>query len=251
MKPPRRDRQAGWSLLTFSLAALAVVVLGGLAGYLLFSYLVFGFTLSRQPGMVTLPEQFYASAKVTNRLDIIMHGEIFAEVPFKQDVELPLRGRYRSEVEIDAPVPVKFDVVYDGTIPVNSIADITARANFNFQDVKSYRNLEIQARLPMQMALPVKLTAPIDTTLRLQYKGPLIMGVNQTIRAPVDTTLSTVLRVNQQVSTPVSADMKLLVYAPKQPVGVEVTHADIRMRLRTLRLERAVNTAEPVRNSTP
>lgn len=226
---------------------LGVIVIGAFAGYWLFTNLWFSLGISEAPLSVYLPPEFEVNAKVTNVLDIVMDGEITAQVPFKQRLNLPLKGRYEADVEINAPVPVKFDVVYDGTIPVDTIADITARANFNFQDVKTYRELEFKAKLPMKMALPVQLTAPVDTVIDFKYKGPLIMGLDQTIQADVDTVLNTRMRVNQTMSTPVTADIPLTIYAPHEPVYGYLTAPALAMNLDSLRLEVADDTNQPER----
>ena len=239
------------TVLALLVGAPLVIIAGAAAGYYLFTNLYLGLSLNKQPGSVYLPIEFDATASITNNMDIIMDGVIEAQVPFKQTLNLPLQGRYKADVEIDAPVPVKFDVVYDGTIPVDTIADITARANFNFQDVKTYRELEFQAKLPMKMALPVKLTAPVDTTIDFKYKGPLVMGLNQTIQADVDTTLDTRLAVNQTVSTPVNAAIPLHIYAPSKPINVFLSAPQLRLDISKLKLEVAEDTDQPQRTESP
>jgi hypothetical protein len=242
---------SGWVLSGLAVGGLGVIAIGAFAAYYLFTSLYLGIALKDQPGSIYLPVEFDAIANVTNNMDIIMDGIIEAQVPFKQTLNLPLKGRYTAEVEIDAPVPVKFDVVYDGTIPVDTIADITARADFNFQDVKTYRELELKAKLPMKMALPVQLTAPVDTIIDFKYKGPLIMGLDQTIQADVDTTLNTQLKVKQTVSTPVTAAIPLHVYAPHKPINVILNAPDLKVDIDSLRLELASNPDEPQRVESP
>ena len=227
-----------------------VIVVGAFVGYFLFTNLIIGLSLRDVRGTVHFPPEFKAVATVTNSLDIVMDGVIEAQVPFKQTLNLPLKGRYSADVEISSPVPVKFDVVYDGTIPVDTIADITARADFNFQDVKTMRELEFTAKLPMKMSLPVKLLAPVDTIIDFTYKGPLVMGLDQTIQADVDTTLITRLKVNQKMTAPVTADIPLTIYSPN-PVKVIISEADIKFNLDTLRLEVADDTDQPERVESP
>jgi hypothetical protein len=237
-------------LVLFAVSAAAVVVVGGVLGYWLLINLTLGIALKHQPGAVTLPPEFDATARVTNVLDIVMKGTIEARVPFKQTLELPLQGRYNTEVEIDTVVPVQFTVTYDGTIPVNTMADITARANFNFQDVKGFRQLDVKAKLPMKFNLPVRLTAPVNTGLRFAYRGPMVMGLDQMLRTDVDTMIDTRLAVNQKVTAPVTAEIPLRVRAPKEPLKAVITEADLAVRLDTLRLEKAQNADGPLRAET-
>lgn len=241
------SRRGAWPPALFGFAAVAVITVGAMAGFALFGRLVLHLQLKDQPGAITLPAEFDATAKVTNVLDIVMRGTITAKVPFRQQLDLPLEGRYRTEVSLDTVVPVKFDVTYEGTIPVDTIADIEARANFNFQDVKGFRNMDIKAKLPMKMNLPVKLTAPVDTGLRFAYTGPMVMGLNQTLRADVDTLIDTSLKVDQSVSAPVTADIPLRVFAPRHPIKAVITQADLALALGTLRLGRAEDNNGPRR----
>ncbi|HEY0975239.1 MAG TPA: hypothetical protein VGE57_12160 [Solimonas sp.] len=242
---------AGWRWLLWGIGAVGAVVIGGLLGYWALMNLSLKLVLKNQPGMVTLPPEFDATASVTNVLDIIMKGTIKAKVPFKQTLDLPLQGRYNTEVELDTVVPVKFTVTYDGTIPVNTIADITARANFNFQDVKGFRQLDVKAKLPMKFNLPVRLVAPVDTGLRFAYHGPMMMGLDQTLRADVDTMIDTRLDVNQRVSAPVTADIPLRVRAPTHPLKAIITEADLAVRLDSLRLGVTEDASAPQRADSP
>lgn len=242
-----RPRRRWWPLALTGIAAITVIAVGAGAGFALFGRLMLHLQLKDQPGAITLPPEFEATARVTNVLDIVMRGTIKARVPFRQRLDLPLEGRYRTEVELDTVVPVKFEVTYEGTIPVDTIADIEARANFNFQDVKGFRNMNIKAKLPMKMNLPVKLTAPVDTGLRFAYKGPMVMGLNQTLRADVDTLIDTSLKVDQRVSAPVTAEIPLRVFAPRHPIKALITQADLSLALGTLRLERTPDPQRPQR----
>ncbi|MGB1579952.1 MAG: hypothetical protein ACPHER_00425, partial [Nevskiales bacterium] len=118
-----KQGKSGWLLTGGLLGGLVVIAGCAFAGYYLITNLYLGLALKDQPGSVYLPIEFDATASITNNMDIVMDGVIEAQVPFKQTLSLPLKGRYKADVEIDAPVPVKFDVVYDGTIPVDTIAD--------------------------------------------------------------------------------------------------------------------------------
>ncbi|WP_420426929.1 hypothetical protein [Algiphilus sp.] len=223
--PRRRGRFLLWGL--FGLSGLGVIVVGAFASFWLFMHLTFSISLKDQPMAITLPQDFEVTANVERELDILMNGVIYAQVPFQQELTLPLQGRYRSDVVLNADVPVQFDVHYDGVIPVDTVADIEIVTDFNYMGAKTLRNLNIQAKLPMQFSLPVQLTAPVDQTIQLKYEGPLVMNLDQEITTEVDTIINTSLAVNQKVSAPVIAKIPMHTNGPPRPIRAIVTESTI------------------------
>lgn len=249
-EPPVRRRR-WWAWLLLGGAGLGTIVVGAFIGYWVFMHLSFALTLQHQKMAITLPERMQVAAKVGEQLDIRMNGVINAQVPFNQELTLPLRGRYRSDVTMDAKVPVKFDVTYDGIIPVDTVADIEIRTDFNYMSAKTLRNLDIKAKLPMQFSLPVQLTAPVDQTIDLRYEGPLVMNLDQEITTEVDTVINTSLQVDQRVSAPVLATIPMTVTGPARPIRAIITESTIGGRVRDLVLEVAEDTDGPVRTESP
>lgn len=224
-KPRRGRRILLWGAV--GLGGLGAIVVGAFLGYWFFMHLTFSISLEDQPMAITLPEDFDVTASVEKELDILMNGVIHAQVPFKQELTLPLKGRYRSDVVLDAKVPVKFDVQYDGVIPVDTVADIEIVTDFNYMGAKTLRNLNIKAKLPMQFSLPVQLTAPVDQTIDLKYEGPLVMNLDQTITTEVDTVINTSLAVNQKVSAPVIAKILMKTNGPPRPIRAIIKESTI------------------------
>lgn len=239
-------RILGW--LALGGGGLAVVAMGGFAGFWLFMRLSFGLTVSDQPMAVTLPERFDITAQIAEKLDILMSGVIHAQVPFRQELTLPLQGRYRSHVEMNADVPVQFDVVYDGIIPVDTVADIQIRTDFNYMGAKTLRNLDIRAKLPMQFGLPVRLTAPVDDRIELRYDGPLVMNLDQTITTEVDTVINTQLDVHERVSAPVIASIPMRTIGPAQPLRTTITRLPISGLVRDIGLSVTEDPEQPQRS---
>lgn len=237
-----RGRFLLWSL--FGLSGLGVIVLGAFAGYWLFMRLTFSISLQDQPMAITLPQDFDVIANVEKELDILMNGVIHAQVPFQQELTLPLQGRYRSDVVLNADVPVQFDVQYDGVIPVDTVADIEIVTDFNYMGAKTLRNLNIKAKLPMQFSLPVQLTAPVDQSIQLKYEGPLVMNLDQEIRTEVDTVIRTSLAVNQRVSAPVIAEIPMRTNGPPRPIRAIVTESTISGWVKGIGLEVADKESE-------
>lgn len=237
-------------LLTLSaglLGAGGLLVGAGVVGFWVYSWLVVGLTITDQPGLITLPPTFTARARASRDVTINLDGFIDAAVPFKQTLNLPIEGDYTADIQLDTVVPVKFTIEYRGVIPVDTFADIKGRTDFVYQNVKRLRNVAFAGRVPLQFEQPVKFVVPIDTTIRVRFRGPIALKLDQTIKAPVDTVLNTRIRVEREVTTPILTTFGLDVTAPAQPIPVIIQHADLRLKADTLRLSKAADPSQPQR----
>lgn len=230
---------------------VGAVIVGGFLGFWLYVNLWFGLTITDQPLAITLPETLKVDTEVTNVLDIVMQGDIRAEVPFDQELQVPLRGEYDIDIQLDTLVPVEFEVIYEGIIPVDTFADIEARTTLDFKTIKQYRNLPIKARLPLKFDLPVTLRVPVKDNLRFTYNGPIKAILNQNLKTRLKTTLKTVLPVNQTVSAPVTRRFGLNLHLPQEPVRAIINHSDLAVDLDTLKLEIAEDNEGPTRQDSP
>ena len=230
---------------------VCAVIAGGFIGFWLFINLWFGLSLSEQPLAITLPPELEVTAEVTNVLDIVMNGDIHAEVPFDRVLQVPFRGEYDIDIQLDTLVPVEFEVIYEGIIPVDTYADIEARTTLDFKTIKQFRNLLIKARLPLKFDLPVKLRVPVKDNLRFTYNGPIKAVLNQNLEARVNTVLKTTLPVNQTVSAPVTRSFGLNLHLPQDPVRAIINEADLHIELDTLKLGVADDNDKPTRLASP
>lgn len=237
--------------LAGGLVLVCAVIIGGILGYWLFFNLWFGLTISDQPMAVTLPKSLPVSAEVTNVLDIQMQGDIHAKVPFDKEIIVPFRGNYDIDIDLDALVPVQFNVTYKGVIPVDTMADIEARTTLDFKTLKQYRNLKIKAKLPLKFDLPVTLNVPVKDTLHFHYKGPIKAVLNQNLKTRVNTVLNTTLPVNQVVSAPVTRKFGLNLHLPQTPVRAIINQSDLKINLDTLKLGAAEDNSGPERMASP
>lgn len=235
--PQSRARRAGlWALL--GSGTLALVLCGGAFGYWAFMNVAARLHVTQQPMMIGLPAQANITMRAQNAIDIHMKGTIHAQVPLQQTLDLPVKGRYDTLIDLDTRVPLETTIVYEGVIPVDTMADIEAKAPVNFQNVKKYKNLHFKAKLPMKLRLPVWLVVPVKQNIALRYKGPLKVDIDHVIRAPVGTTLQTALKVDQAFKVPVTSSLPLQLDLPQHPVRATLHDADLFLDIATLRLER-------------
>lgn len=230
---------------------VGAVILGGALGFWLFFNLWFGLTLDDQPLAVTLPKSLDVITEVTNVLDIKMQGDIHAKVPFDKEVIVPFRGTYDIDIDLDALVPIQFNVVYKGVIPVDTMADIEARTTLNFKTLKQFRDLKIKAKLPLKFDLPVTLNVPVKDVLHFHYKGPIKAVMNQNVKTRVNTILNTTLPVNQIVQAPVTRKFGMRLHLPQTPVRAVINHSEMKIDLDTLKLSIADDNNGPERMDSP
>lgn len=227
----------------FGLGVVAVVILGGLIGFWAFMNVAARMELVDQPALIRLPETTDIVLQTDHNIDVLMQGTIYAQVPLKQTLKLPVKGVYDTVINLDTRVPLETVIVYEGVIPIDTMADIEAKAPVNFQNVKKYKNLHFKAKLPMRLQLPVKLMVPIKQDIPLRYKGPLRVTIDHTLTAPVDTILNTSLKVNQEFSVPITTALPLRLQLPQTPTRATITEADLFLNLQTLRLEKKPESA--------
>lgn len=238
MPGSRNSQRGGIALWLGGGVILAVALLVGVCvGYWLFVNLVVHITIKDQPTAIRLPETVQATARVTNVLDITMQGEIATKVPFEQDLTIPLDGVYNFHVQMSPKVPVEFTVVYDGLIPIDTMANITATTDFDYKSLKQIRNLEVNTSIPLKFNLPVHLEIPVKDTIQLRYEGPISATIHDSLSTHVDTTLKTKLPVNQTIRSPVTAAIPLRVELPQEPIRTVINSINIALQPTDLKLQ--------------
>ncbi len=237
-KDQKPSRLGLWLWPIFGAGVIGVIIVGGLIGYWVFMNVAARLLITDQPLTIQLPPQADITMKTDHKIDVLMKGTIFAQVPLKQTLDLPVKGTYDTIVDIDTKVPLETVITYEGIIPVDSMADIEAKAPVNFQNVKKFKNLHFKARLPLKLRLPIKLVVPVKQDIVLRYHGPLRVTLDHVIKAPVDTVLKTALKVNQQFRIPITTSVPLRLDLPQHPVHATIVESDLNLDLATLRLER-------------
>lgn len=224
---------------------VGAIIIGGVLGYWVFMNIAARLLITDQALTIQLPPQADVTMQTDQRIDVLMKGTIYAQVPLVQTLDLPVKGTYDTIVDINTKVPLETVITYEGVIPVDSMADIEAKAPVNFQNVKKYKNLHFKAKLPLKLRLPVKLVVPVKQDIPLRYHGPLRVAIDHVIRTPVNTTLKTALKVNQDFSIPVTSSLPLRLQLPQHAVKASIVESDLNLDLSTLRLERKPNDSAP------
>lgn len=224
-----------WRLILAGWAALGLVVLGGILGFMLYTHLALGLPLKDQPGLLQLPALLKARATATNTVAIRLHGNIDATVPFRQDLSIPLTGTYPADMALDTLVPLRFVIEYHGSIPIHSSTEIQATTDLVLHK-KFLPKFPLRITVPLDFQLPVTLKVPVDTRMRFSYHGPVRFAFNQTVTVPVDTVIRARLPVDRDVNAPILASFGLSVEPPATALPIIIRQADLNLSLRSLSL---------------
>lgn len=215
-------------------AGLAILLLlaffGGMAGFLIYSKWFLAVKLEQQSAVAQLPHVIRANVAATNTFDVMLQGDMFAQVPFKQELVVPLRGSYTADVQLDAQIPISFTLKYQDTIKVHSFVDIEDNTHLVLPWLPKF---PIKLHVPVDFDLPISLNIPVESVLPFHYSGPMPIELNQDIKAPINTVLNTKLPINRYVTVPLLASFNMDVY-PKNSVFLKIQQAQLALPLRNL-----------------
>lgn len=224
-----------------------MVVGGAVLGVVLIGMMRFGLSVENAPIWMRLPKQLVVTAQMPGKLDVVLKGDISAEVPFKDTITAPFRGTYDADVKFAADVPVKMTISYTGFLPVNQMVELEGEISPEILRLKTYRRVKIKLKVPLKADLPFTLTVPVDQALTLAYQGPMGMTINSIVSVPLDIVLKTKIPVNERVIAPVLNPFRMALDIPDKAFAAVIRHADLRMPLRTLRLGFAGDPSRPKR----
>ncbi|HEU0197131.1 MAG TPA: hypothetical protein VFQ88_07985 [Nevskiaceae bacterium] len=225
-------------MLRILLAAWAIVVLvviGGAIGFVFYTHFVLGLTLHDQPGTLSLPPILEAQARTTHDLAIGLHGRIYAKVPFKQPLDVPLFATYKAQLAMDARMPLQFTIDYRGKVPIHATALVQGTTDLVLHS-KLLPHFPLKVHVPLNFELPVHLVVPVDTMFDLDYVGPVVIRFNQVAHTSVDTVLNTYLDVDKTITTPITSAFWMQLRVPSTPLPVVVDEAHLKLPLGSLRL---------------
>lgn len=105
-----------------------------------------------------------------------------------EDVEmvfLPLHLKDSLEVmtEVDAMVPLKLNVPYEGEVQVRATLPIDMTVETRFLGIPM--NMPVKADVPIDALIPVKMSVPIDQKIRIKMKMPVKATLDHKVNIPI------------------------------------------------------------------
>ncbi len=214
--------------------ALAIVVVGLVLGFVLYTRIVIGIGLHDQHALLHLPEALIVQTRAEEEAAITLRGRVEVDVPFKHEaLPLPLKGTYKANLALDTMVPLRMNIEYEDVIPIETTVAIKGDTKLIS---KWLPRMPIEGELPLKLDVPVSLKVPVDTRIRFVYDGPVQVGFDQTIYPPVDTTLHTAIDLDKEVSAPITNVFEARVIPNNRELPIILTDTRLTLPLQDLKV---------------
>ena len=214
--------------------ALAIVVVGLVLGFVLYTRIVIGIGLQDQHALLHLPEALIVQTRAEEEAAITLRGRVEVDVPFKHEaLPLPLKGTYKANLALDTMVPLRMNIEYEDVIPIETTVAIKGDTKLIS---KWLPRMPIEGELPLKLDVPVSLKVPVDARIRFVYDGPVQVGFDQTIYPPVDTTLHTAIDLDKEVSAPITNVFEARVIPNNRELPIILTDTRLTLPLQDLKV---------------
>ena len=228
---------SGFSKIAFLIGVLfsGAVIGGVLVGLWVFQNVDARLILSEQPATVRIFDPIKLDAEVLNNLDISLNETITTQVPISKTVSIPVDETLQLDAAIKTKVPVNIDVKVNDTIPIDQVLDVdavvTARVLGEVIDIPIRGKVPVKANVPLSLVIPVKQSIPVE------IRAPVKAKLKQKLNVPLDTVIDASIPIRSDMSVPVRSTLDAMATLPSTPLPIVIEYADLKLPLRTLRLE--------------
>lgn len=232
---PRRQRGA-WILWIVLLTALLGAIIGGaLVGYWVFRNVDARLLLKDQPARITIDETLQVTARALDNLDIRLDDTIRTQVPVDQMITVPVREQLQVVADFDGSIPIRMNVAVRDQIVLDQVLDLNAVVDAEILGEKL--KLPIRGKVPVKAVVPVSLDIPVDQSVQLKFSAPVGVRVQQALTIPLKTVIDAAIPIQADLTVPVTSDIPAQAEFGRDPVAITIVESDLRLPLRTLRLE--------------
>lgn len=233
--PPRRQL-GGLLIWLIVLGILAGAAIGGaLVGYWVFKNVDARLLLTDQPAKITIDEKLNITARALNNLEIRLDDVIKTQVPVDQIIKVPVKEQLNVIADFDGTVPIKMDVQVRDKIVLDQVLDLNAVIDAEILGDKI--KLPIRGKVPVKAVVPVALDIPVNQPVKLRFTAPVGVRIKQDLTVPLRTTIDAEIPIQADLSVPVKSDIIAEAEFSKDPIAATIVESDLRLPLRTLRLE--------------
>jgi hypothetical protein len=237
MTAPTLLRQRGG--LTIWLVLLAVLIGAAIGGALVALWVLRNvdarLLLSNQPAKITIDEKLQVTARALDNLNIRLDDTIKTQVPVDQIIKVPVKEQLQVMADFDGTIPIKMDVAVRDKIVLDQVLDLNAVVDAELLGDKL--KLPIRGKVPVKAVVPVTLDIPVDQPVRLKFTAPVGVRVQQALTVPLTTVIDAAIPIQADLSVPVRSDIPAEAIFKPEPIAATIVESDLRLPLRTLRLE--------------
>ncbi len=225
----------------FFLAILLGAVIGGaIAGWWVFRNVDARLMLRDQPAIIVLPEPLSVSADVLNDLSIEIDTAITTTVPVDQRISIPVEETLRVNASFDSEIPIKMNVPVKDYIVIDQLLDVNTVVKADL--LGDTHDLPLRGKIPVKARVPVNLNIPVDQMVHLKFTAPVEAKLKQALDVPLKADIAATIPIRSKMDVPVKSALQARITVP-DPASVVITEADLRLPLRTLRLNTASDDA--------
>ncbi|MFA5938581.1 MAG: hypothetical protein WC809_04425 [Sinimarinibacterium sp.] len=246
-RPALPSRQSGVSVLLVLGVLLIAAAGGALVAYLIVSRVDLTLKLRNQPMMAVIPQDLTGRARVSGKLDLRLDETIHTRVPIDQTVKIPVSDTVEVIAHFDGEIPLKMKVRLKDTIPLKQVVELNTTVEAYLPELRSTLKIPLRGKIPIDTVVPVDMIIPVDQAVRLTFTRPVTASIQQTLTVPLKTVIEADVPIAAGLQVPVLNDLEARVKMPSAPARVVITQADLKLPLRTLKLQVMGDEAQPER----
>ena len=237
-----KHQRGGLSLWLILLVILIGAIAGGaLVGLWVFNNIDARLLLSNQPARITIDEKLKVTARALDNLNIRLDDTINTKVPVDQIIKVPVKETLNVIADFDGTVPIKMDVQVRDKIVLDQVLDLNAVVDAEILGDKI--RLPIRGKVPVKAIVPVSLDIPVDQPVQLRFTAPVGVRIKQDLTVPLKTVIDAAIPIQADLSVPVKSDIPAEAEFSRDPIKATIVESDLRLPLRTLRLDVKDDTA--------
>ena len=237
-KMQTRSLSQGFSklLLLLCLLIFCGAIIGGvIVGIWVFNNVDARLVLKDQPADIVIHDQLKLTAEVLNKLEISLNEVITTQVPIKKDVSVPIDEILNLRAAIKTSVPVTMDVRVQDSIAIDQVLDLDSVVQARV--LGEVIDIPIKGRVPVRADVPIDLMIPIRKKIPVDIVAPVKAKLKQRLTIPLNTVIDAEIPISSEMNVPVHSAIEALATFTKEPLPVVIQYADLKLPLRTLRLE--------------
>ena len=229
-----------WMILLMVL--IGAIIGGALVGFWVFQNIDARLMLKDQPASITIDENLQVRARALDNLDITLDDTIRTVVPVDQIIRVPVNEKLNVIADFDGEVPIKMDVAVRDKIILDQVLDLNAVVDAEIlgETIK----LPIRGKVPVKAEVPVSLDIPVNQPVGLKFTAPVGVEIKQDLTVPLRTEIDAAIPIQADLSVPVKSDIVAEAQITTRPIAATIVDADLRLPIRTLRLERKLESGD-------
>ncbi|MCC2658551.1 MAG: hypothetical protein K0Q76_3659 [Panacagrimonas sp.] len=231
----KRQRGALMIWLVLLAVLIGAAIGGALVALWVFRNVDARLLLSNQPAKITIDEKLQVTARALDNLNIRLDDTIQTKVPVDQIITVPVKEQLKVMADFDGTIPIKMDVAVRDKIVLDQVLDLNAVVDAEILGDKL--KLPIRGKVPVKAIVPVSLDIPVDQPVKLKFTAPVGVRVQQALTVPLVTVIDAAIPIQADLSVPVRSDIPAEAIFTRDPIAATIVESDLRLPLRTLRLE--------------